>query len=604
MVVNPAWAATTFKVTTTADSGSGSLREAILNANNETTNPDNDTIVFDLGPTATIKLGSTLPTITDASDLTIDGQSASITISGKIDNNQVRVLQVAQDAELALSNLTVADGRSGDNQGGGIFNQGTLTVSSSTLSNNASNAGGGISNKGGTLTVSNSTLSGNYGGNYGGGILNFPGGTLTVSDSTFSGNSANSGGVIFNQGTATVSNSTLSGNTAPQDGGGINNNGGTLTVSNSTLSSNTTQESGGGIINFATLTVSNSTLSGNSASNGGGGIINYGTATFENTILANSTSGGNCSRPITDGGYNISSDSSCAFAAEGSRNATDPMLGALADNGGPTLTHALLADSPAIDKGVATLNTDQRGVSRPQGGAADIGAFETEALTARDDPTAAGDPKYSVVQDGELTVSASDGVLANDTDPENDPLTAIKATDPTNGTLTLNSDGSFTYTPRAGFSGTDSFTYKANDGTNDSNIATVTLTVNPETTAPTVSSVTPTKTTGVSRTPNITATFSEQMDKASVEKIDPSTQKSVNVKLINRANGKQVAATVRCDADPCNKVMITPENALKANTKYKAIVSTRVEDLAGNRLDQDPTTTGNQRKNWTFITRR
>jgi VCBS repeat-containing protein len=157
-----------------------------------------------------------------------------------------------------------------------------------------------------------------------------------------------------------------------------------------------------------------------------------------------------------------------------------------------------------------------------------------------------------------LTVSASDGVLANDTDPENDPLTAIKATDPTNGTLTLNSDGSFTYKPRAGFSGTDSFTYKANDGTNDSNVATVTLTVNPETTAPTVSSVTPTKTTGVSRTPNITATFSEPVDKATVEAIDPTTQKSVNVKLINPANSNQVAATVSCDADPCNKVTITP----------------------------------------------
>jgi len=106
------------------------------------------------------------------------------------------------------------------------------------------------------------------------------------------------------------------------------------------------------------------------------------------------------------------------------------------------------------------------------------------APTAEDDPTTAGDPNYSVDQDGSLTVSASDGVLDNDTDPEDDTLTAMKASDPTNGTLTLSFDGSFTYTPSAGYSGTDSFTYMANDGTADSNTATVTITVNAIDTAP------------------------------------------------------------------------------------------------------------------------
>ena len=324
--------------------------------------------------------------------------------------------------------------------------------------------------------------------------------------------------------------------------------------------------------------------------------------------------------------------------------------------------------------------------------AVSLGTADPQAPTAKDDPTTAGDSKYSVDQDGSLTVSASDGVLANDTDPGNDPLTAMKTSDPKNGTLTLNSaDGSFTYKPRAGYSGTDSFTYKANDGTNDSNVATVTLTVNPDTTAPTatidsgpsgttnikmaefafssseegssfecsldgstyedctspkryedlqdgsytfyvkatdkagnpsypvsqtwtvdttapptVASVTPTNgKTGVSRTrPNITATFSESVDKATVEALDPTTQKSVNVKLVNTATGKQVAATVSCDADPCNKVTITPKRSLAANTKHKATVTTGVEDLAGNALDQNLTTTGYQPKNWTFTTRR
>ena len=98
--------------------------------------------------------------------------------------------------------------------------------------------------------------------------------------------------------------------------------------------------------------------------------------------------------------------------------------------------------------------------------------------------------------------------------------------------------------------------------------------------------------------------LSEPVDKATVEALDPTTKKSVNVKLINTATGNQVAATVSCNADPCNKVKITPNRTLAANTKYRAIVTTRVKDLAGNRLDQDPTTTGNQPKTWTFTTRR
>lgn len=100
------------------------------------------------------------------------------------------------------------------------------------------------------------------------------------------------------------------------------------------------------------------------------------------------------------------------------------------------------------------------------------------APSANDDPTTAGDPNYTTNEDTALTVSAANGVLANDTDAEGDTLTAMKVSDPANGTLMLDSEGSFTYTPNANFSGTDTFTYKANDGTADSNVATVTLTVN------------------------------------------------------------------------------------------------------------------------------
>jgi hypothetical protein len=163
------------------------LREAINAANAA---PGNDEIVFDLGQTATITLvGSTLPTITDASGLTIDGgQSASVKISG---NGQVRVFEVVVGAQLALKKLTVADGSS--------FN--TFTSSSS---------GGGLLNNGGTEKVVFSTFSKNsVSSGLGGGIFN-NNSTLTVTNSTFLENSAYVGGGIYNgSGSATLRNTIM-----------------------------------------------------------------------------------------------------------------------------------------------------------------------------------------------------------------------------------------------------------------------------------------------------------------------------------------------------------------------------------------------------------
>ncbi len=97
-------------------------------------------------------------------------------------------------------------------------------------------------------------------------------------------------------------------------------------------------------------------------------------------------------------------------------------------------------------------------------------------VTARNAAPVALNDTYITDFETTLTVAVP-GVLGNDSDPESDPLTAIKVTDPAHGTLTLNADGSFTYVPAAGYSGFDSFTYKANDGELDSNIATVTIMV-------------------------------------------------------------------------------------------------------------------------------
>jgi titin len=95
-------------------------------------------------------------------------------------------------------------------------------------------------------------------------------------------------------------------------------------------------------------------------------------------------------------------------------------------------------------------------------------------------PVANDDDQYSMLHDQTLTVSASNGVLANDTDGDNDPLTAILDTQPAYGAVSLNADGSFTYTPPAAYAGTVTFTYHANDGVADSNIATVTIVVGNE----------------------------------------------------------------------------------------------------------------------------
>ena len=249
-----------------------------------------------------------------------------------------------------------------------------VTVSNSTFSGNN---GGGITNMN-MLTVSNSTFSGNNGG----GISND--GTLTVSNSTFSGNSADGGGMAINSsGTVTVSNSTFSGNSAsemrrrhlrPRPAGS------TVTVSNSTFSGNsaTTTAAASTTSAISTVTVSNSTFSGNSATDGGGIYNNYGAVTLKNTIVANNPAGGNCYGTITDGGGNLSyPDTTCPGIH------SDPLLGPLQNNGGPTETMALGPGSAALDAANDAIcaaapvnNLDQRGIARPQGPHCDIGAVE------------------------------------------------------------------------------------------------------------------------------------------------------------------------------------------------------------------------------------
>jgi predicted outer membrane repeat protein len=264
-------------------------------------------------------------------------------------------------------------------RGGGLLNFRSATVAGSTFSGNSagSDSGGGIYSEGSfsgsaTLSVTASTFQGNSSAFFGGGVFSGSQNTATVATSKFSGNSSLLGGGIANFGTASLSvvNSTFSGNSAVFAGGGMYN---------------------ASFDGSASLAVTSSTISGNSSANGGG-IFNFDAATIRNTIVALNTGdfGPDVSGIFTSSGFNLIGigDGSTGFTATGDQVGTaaspiDPVLGPLADNGGPTETMALLPGSPALNAGDPALagTTDRRGVLRPQGPGVDIGAFELEYHT-------------------------------------------------------------------------------------------------------------------------------------------------------------------------------------------------------------------------------
>lgn len=364
--------------------------------------------------------------------LRLDSGTASITgstISGNTAGNSGGGIGIQEGTgTLTLNGCTVTSNTAGSG-GGGISgneaNGGSITISESTISGNtAATSGGGISlnySQADSVTITDSTISGNTAASSGGGIshnnsattvpLNITrcsfsnnttgsgGGAiasvtngsarLTIADSTFSGNSsANAGGGLNTDSLFTITGSTFVGNAAGTGGdsgggGGINLPSGNAngTITNCTFSGSSALFYGGGVHNWGTVAVINCTFSGNSADDGGGvyGESEGASTTIVNTILAgSSTSGGNCGGSIIDGGSNLCDDGTCGFSGDN----TDPKLdpAGLKDNGGPTQTVGLAADSPAID-GVSDckgLTVDQRGMTRPAGTACDIGAFEVQ----------------------------------------------------------------------------------------------------------------------------------------------------------------------------------------------------------------------------------
>ncbi|MBN3875043.1 Calx-beta domain-containing protein [Nostoc sp. JL23] len=356
---------TTYLVTNINDSGTGSLRQALINANND---PGIETIIFD--PTGifgdatpdTITLTSGELNITEG--VIIQGTGAyKLTISG---NNTSRIFNAS--ASLSIDGLKITGGNAGISNGGGIYSTSSVTVSNSNLSGNIAALGGGI----------------------------YSTSSVIATNSTISGNTANtSGGGIYSTSSVTATNSTISGNTANTNGGGIYSS--TNTLSNSTVSSNTAKVNGGGIYSGGG-TVSNSTIFGNTADsdnnntgNGGGIYRSAGTWSISNSIIAGNIDLGDDAPDVYGANFNgnaynligkIAGKISGTLGTGTDIINPNPGLKPLGDYGGSTQTHALYFNSPARNAGDPAYNggltTDQRGTdfNRIESSRIDIGAFE------------------------------------------------------------------------------------------------------------------------------------------------------------------------------------------------------------------------------------
>jgi hypothetical protein len=311
---------------------------------------------------------------------------------------------------LTLSDSTLSDNSavrttSTSGIGGAIYDssRGAVTISDTMLSGNSATSGAGVFVFEGALTISNSKIEANTAANQGGAIFN-SGGTVDVIFSTISGNMAGSGGGTFNAGSLAITASTLNTNSATGQGGAIFGDQGSLTLTNTTVSGNSAT-CGGGIFTKAMLTAINSTIAGNnvSAAGSGGGLDIAGSAaSLYNTIVALNTVGTGSGAPADDIAGAVSPQSSYNLIGTGGSGGltngiqgnkvgvASPGLGPLANNGGRNSTMALLAGSPAIDAGSASITgvaipaTDQRGALRGPAGldagtTVDVGAYEASS---------------------------------------------------------------------------------------------------------------------------------------------------------------------------------------------------------------------------------
>ncbi len=367
--------------------------------------------------------GTALPDIN--SPITIQG-NGNTTLDAE---GAFRVLHVIGGGSLLLSNATITGGSASGEGGGILVNTGTLVVTSATISGNqASTNGGGIAVISGSVSLTSATISSNQAAYDGGGIfaenstvhlrnvtvsgnsaqddaggLDLVDGTSAdILNSTISGNSAQdaAGGIRLFGNSVHIENSTISGNSAQYDAGGIGIGSGSATLVNVTVSGNSAGGTGGGINAFSITSLTHVTVTGNSAGSSGGGLFVYDTSVFvQSSILAGQAAGTDCSGgTIISGGYNIEGATSCGFTDTGDLQSQAGLvnLGPLAPNPpGTTQTHALGPGSSALNhippstNGCGTtITTDQRGVTRPQEGACDVGAYEFLPAAPTPTPTA------------------------------------------------------------------------------------------------------------------------------------------------------------------------------------------------------------------------
>ncbi|MEO9146385.1 MAG: choice-of-anchor Q domain-containing protein, partial [Ginsengibacter sp.] len=378
---------TTLLVKNANDAGAGSLRAAVSSA------IAGDTIRID--GTNSNFLGKGIITITLTSgdisfatdNLVFKGFYNAAGDTVKVSGNHASVIiNTSAPTLVTVDSMYLINGNSAG-LGGAVYNStGAVTILNSTISGNtATQGGGGVSTSlNANAIIINSTISGNT-GRHGGGIFAH---NLTITNSTISGNTAtlSGAGIYANGGIATITNSTISGNKATNNGGGgVDAN--DVNISNSTISGNTATQ-GGGVYAVASAIITNSTISGNTATNGGG--IEVSSINITGSIVAlnnggdlyNSTT--NNSSVTTDGGYNIFTDVPTGTVSSDQTGATSVQLnlGALANNGGSTLTMLPGAGSNAIGKGNPTdETTDQRGVAWVPGTVRSVGAVNFAALS-------------------------------------------------------------------------------------------------------------------------------------------------------------------------------------------------------------------------------
>ena len=423
----PSADAATFNVTNLNDSGAGSLRQAVLDAN---ANAGPDVITFQSGLSGTITLTTGELDLYDAVDIQGPGP-ATLSVSG---NNASRVFYIYSPAngpiDVTISGLTITGGNDPSVGGGIVDFSENLTLDNDVITNNTTDGfGGGVAKVqlAGTLTVLNSTISGNHAGSGGGIYLYSADAPITIQDSVISSNtaSASGGGIYFysTQGDITISRTTISGNTADCCGGGIflyDTDGGSLTIDSSTISGNTAAFAAGGIylygpddpVSFVNstihgnqaqyaggilgvnldATVSFTTISGNTATSDVGGVFLYaGGMQLRNSIIADNTSPN--INDVSGGGtftldYSLIEDpdvEATIVQNAGAIVGQDPSLGPLQNNGGPTLTQLPDPGSIVIDAGDPAYApppaTDQRGLPRKVGVNVDMGATEVNGGT-------------------------------------------------------------------------------------------------------------------------------------------------------------------------------------------------------------------------------